>query len=983
MEFGILGPLRAVADGRDVDIGGPRQRRILAALLLSPNRPVDMARLADVAWAGDPPATARRQVQNSVAVLRSALTRAGAVIETRGDGYLLRVGPDDVDALVFDRLVARGRAEGDTGLLRQALGLWRGPALAGLGGAVLERAAAGLDERRLSVQEECIDLELAAGAHERVLPELRRLVFEHPSRERFVGQLMTAAQRCGRRAEALDAYRELAALLAEHLGIDPSPDLRRLHEAMQAEIPSQLPSDVPRFTGRTGDLDWLDRALCAGTTVAAVTGTAGVGKTALALRWAHRVRDRFPDGQLYVNLRGYAQAPPLRPIDALAGFLRAFGVAAERVPTDVDEAIALLRGVLDGRRVLVVLDNAAGAEQVRPLLPAGSGSLALVTSRDALAGLAARGAVRRTLDVLTRAEAHDLLTGLLGAGRVGAEPVAVAELASLCAYLPLAVRIAAANLPDRESLGAYTSRLRAGNRLAALQVEGDREAAVRVAFELSYTGLPARARRLFRLLGLVPGSDVTAEAAAALAGGSVAEVRPLLERLDAAHLIDEHAPGRYGFHDLLRLYAAELAGTETEAEPATARLYGWYLRAATVADAMLYPGTLHLPDRPSTVDGPVPCFEDHASALAWLDTERPNLVAAVTHASAHGPRPMAWLLCDALRRYLYVRGYLVDLLTVGRAGLAAATAEGARAAQAICHLCIGNHYQYRNRYADAVEHLSWLRDTGREIDWAEAQTSAQGQLGAVYAMMGRPRQAVEQLTEALAVNRRLGVTIGMSNDHALLGMVHRELGELERAHEYLTEALRLYREIGSRVGEAGTLDTLGQTYHNMGRFDEAFETLTRALELMRETGVPDGEADVLRLLGALHRDRGRYEQAVECAEASLAVARRIGSRRYSADALNVLASVHDRLGCHRAAIDARREALRLAESSGDRYPALEAMVGLAGALCHDGRLDEALEIADTALAYTVDAEYRLLTEDAQAILAEIHLARQDAKIQSR
>src|SRR5439155_1002930 len=348
---------------------------------------------------------------------------------------------------------------------------------------------------------------------------------------------------------------------------------------------------------------------------------------------------------------------------------------------------------------------ASGAEQVRPLLPAGSGSLALVTSRDALAGLAADGAVPRTLDVLTRDEAHDLLTGLLGAARVGAEPVAAAELAHLCAYLPLAVRIAAANLPDRESLGAYTARLRAGNRLAALEVEGDREAAVRVAFELSYAGLPAPARRLFRLLGLIPGSDVTAEAAAALAGGSVAEVRPVLERL-----------------------------------------------------------------------------------------------AAVIHAAANGPRPMAWLLCDAMRRYLYVRGYLVDLLAVGRAGLAAATAEGARAAQAICQLTIGNHYQYRNRYDEAVEHLSQLRDIGREIGWAEARSSALSQLGAVYAMMGRPRRAVEQLTEALTVNRRLGITIGLSNDNALLGMVYRDLGELDLAREYLTEALRLYREIGSRVG---------------------------------------------------------------------------------------------------------------------------------------------------------------------------------------
>jgi hypothetical protein len=379
------------------------------------------------------------------------------MIDTGAAGYSIRVGRDEMDALVFDRMVADARAAGDAKLMREALALWRGPALAGLGHTgPLALGAAGLEEKRLAALEDCLDLELAAGRDESVIAELSTLVAAHPLRERLVGQLMTALHRAGRTAEATAVYADLSARLADELGIDPGAELRRVYDSIRgtapgnAMRPAQLPADVSAFAGRTGELARLDRVLASGPAggtvlISAIAGTAGVGKTALAVHWAHRVRNRFPDGQLHVNLRGYAPTEPMRPLDALAQFLRALGVPAEAIPTDVDQAAAMYRSALAGKRALVLLDNAASADQVRPLLPGDDASLVVVTSRDQLDQL---GAGRLTLDVLAPDEARDLLVRVLGERRVRAEPEAADELAKLCGYLPLALRIASANLAD-------------------------------------------------------------------------------------------------------------------------------------------------------------------------------------------------------------------------------------------------------------------------------------------------------------------------------------------------------------------------------------------------------------------------------------------------------------------------------------------------------------------------------------------------------
>jgi hypothetical protein len=391
-----------------------------------------------------------------------------------------------------------------------------------------------------------------------------------------------------------------------------------------------LPADVTAFTGRRRQLEALDGLLESGAdttavVISAIAGTAGVGKTGLAVHWAHRVRDRFPDGQLYVNLRGYAPTPPASPLEALAGVLRALGVAAEQVPVETEQAAGLYRTLLADKRMLVLLDNARDPDQVRPLLPGGPGSLVVVTSRHRLSGLVVKeGACRLTLDVLTPEEANQLLARLLGETRVHAEPAAAAELARACAHLPLALRIAAATLADRPqlSIAGYVAELGQGDRLGALAVDGDEQAAVRAAFDLSYAALAPGARRLFRLLGLVPGPEVTADAAAALTGTLPERAARLLDRLAAAHLIDQDTAGRFAFHDLLRLYAAERArheDTGEERKAATRRLLDWYLHTVDAAARMLYPDKLRLPLPLAEAPRPATPFADHRGALAWCE----------------------------------------------------------------------------------------------------------------------------------------------------------------------------------------------------------------------------------------------------------------------------------------------------------------------------------------------------------------------------
>src|SRR5580693_8151217 len=625
-----------VRDGtRQVSVSAPRQRVLLAALLLSAGQVVSLDTLAETLWEGGPPAGARGALHSAVQRLRSTLGPAGAsLIETRPPGYLIKADGAGLDIREFSVLAARGHAAAEAGtwaeaasLLREALGRWRGEPLADVPSQVLrDREVPPLAEQRLHALAARIDADLHLGRHGEVVAELRQLVADHPLQEQFHAQLMLSLYRAGRQADALAAYQVVRRVLADQLGIDPGPELRLLHQRILgadrelllpagAELPGSLPAApsapaaqgarppapgqvVPRqlpaatrhFAGRDGALKEL-AGLAAeaaegspATVLAVITGTAGIGKTTLALHFAHRAAGQFPDGQLYVNLRGFDPAgSPVTAEEALRLLLDALSVPAVRVPLGLDAQAGLYRSLLAGQRMLVLLDNARDAEQVRPLLPASPGRLVIVTSRNQLTSLvAAEGAAPLTLDVLTDGEAHELLGRCLGPERVADDPSAAGALIQLCARLPLALSIAAARTysQPRLSLAALTADLRdARSRLDALDA-GHATANVRAVLSWSYQQLDPPAARLFRLLGLHPGPDISAAAAASVAGLPLDEGRRALVELTRAHLLAEHVPGRFSCHDLLRAYAAELtqsSDTEAERRAATGRMFDHYL----------------------------------------------------------------------------------------------------------------------------------------------------------------------------------------------------------------------------------------------------------------------------------------------------------------------------------------------------------------------------------------------------------------------
>ena len=610
MEFQLLGPIEARSEQGAVVLGGALSRSILAALLLQPNRTVPTKQLIDAAWGESPPAGARTLVQNRVSTLRRILREArpeDELITTMGSGYLMQLEAGQLDVEVFtnraanaDRLAESGDPAGAADELAAALALWRGPALDGVTTPYLKTAAQRLEEQRLRAWERRIRLDVSLGRHADLVPELTGLADAHPYHETFHALLMLVLYRTGRHADALAAYRRTRSTLTGQLGLEPSGLLQRLHDAiLRADIwaaqsiadqlgcattptpgtelersagtpvPRTLPADDAAFTGRAEELAALDDALAATgdraskpVAIWTVTGMAGVGKSTLTVHWAHRVADRFPDGQLYLNLRSHGSDEPMPAAEALLALLGALGARPDRRPGDVDDLATLYRSTMAGRRVLTVLDNASSAEQIRCLLPGGPGCVVVVTSRDRLSALVAReGAHRLVLDVFRPDEAHALLRTTLGEERVCAEPAATEDLARACAYLPLALRIAATQLADRpyRTIAEQVDRLARGNKLNALTIDGDDEVAVRSAFDHSYVAMPPDAQRMFGRLGLVPDLELTAPIAAAAAGVTVPEAERLLDRLAAEHLINERHAGHYDLHDLVRSYAKERA----------------------------------------------------------------------------------------------------------------------------------------------------------------------------------------------------------------------------------------------------------------------------------------------------------------------------------------------------------------------------------------------------------------------------------------
>jgi DNA-binding SARP family transcriptional activator len=603
----LLGPVEVWSAGAWRQPDRPQQRLVLALMALRAGQVVPVGELIGAVWAETPPRSARASMQVLVTRLRRVLAGTpGSKLERRGEGYRLHLEPGRLDVHRFRWLAKAGREAADcrtaVAAFDEALALWRGPALADVPGtAKIEAIRSGLAEEHLSALQDRISALLGCGLEWEAAAELPGLLARNPLAERLAGMLMVALYRCGQQADALKVFREVRARLVAELGIEPGPELQHMHQRIltgdpdltalplargqavppasaggpvpaprvQRVVPRQLPTAPSHFAGRTAELQALTKLANgsgdAGGTVmiSAISGTAGVGKSTLAVYWGHQVAGAFPDGQLYVNLRGFGPSgPPVTSAEAIKGFLAAYQVPSAAVPAGLDTLAGLYRSMLAGTRTLVVLDNARDVDQVRPLLPASPGCLVLVTSRNQLAGLVtSEGARLVTLDVLPEAEAHELLVSRLGPSQVTAEHDAVTELARLCAGLPLALGIAATRAAARPdfALTALAAELRDGQgRLDALDT-GDATGSLREVFSWSHQQLSHSAGRLFRLMSVHPGPDMSVQAAASIAGIAVPDAQRGLSELTNASLVAERSPGRYGCHDLLRAYAAEQA----------------------------------------------------------------------------------------------------------------------------------------------------------------------------------------------------------------------------------------------------------------------------------------------------------------------------------------------------------------------------------------------------------------------------------------
>ncbi|GIE93017.1 AfsR/SARP family transcriptional regulator [Paractinoplanes rishiriensis] len=878
MRFGVLGPLVILDDDGVRPVPVARHRSLLAALLLQAGRAIPLDELAEVVWDGDPPPGARATLRNYMKLLRRSVgPRAAARLITRAPGYLVEAGDDELDLRQFTGLVATGRdaaRAGDWPAARERLGaaldLWRGPAFADVTARSIQQGeAAHLHEQRLQALEWRIEADLRLGRHDELVGELQRLTGQEPLRERFAEQLMLALYRAGRQADALAAYRTVRATLDAELAVEPGPALQTLHRrildadpalaapAVAADRPAQLPLDLRGFAARDGELAVLDDLLATAAgrptavVITAVSGTAGVGKTVLAVHWAHRVAGRFPDGQLYVNLRGFDRDDArVEPAEALRGFLEAMAVPPARIPAGLAERAALYRSTLAGRRMLVLLDNARDEDQVRPLLPGSSACVVLVTSRNQLPGLiAAEGAHPMLLDVLDPAGCRRLLAERIGTARLGADPAAVDAIVDRCARLPLALAVVAARAV---TYPAFPLRELA-DELGALDTFG-----VRAVFDASYRALPAPAARMFRLLGLHPGPHLSAGAAAGLAGLPAAETRAVLAELVRANLIAEYRPGRYAFHDLLRAYAAELAGTDSAADraAATRRVLDHYLHTAHRAALLLRPHR-----DPIELAPPAPGVEperpaDRDAALAWFTAEEPVLLGAVSWAAATGFDGYVWRLAWAGSEYFERKGRWQEHLAVHHAARDAAERAGEPVGLAHAYRGLGLVNARLNRYDEANAYLELALAQSREIGDRPGQARTHNNLGWVLEVQGRYREAIEHATRAYELYRELGHDAGQANALNNIGWYHALDEDFAAAVQRCEQALAVHTAIGDRNGQAATLDSIGYAQHRLGEHGRAIASYRRAVDLFAEEGSRYMAATTLINLGDAYAAAG-------------------------------------------------------------------------------------------------------------------------------
>lgn len=929
VQLRLLGPVEVWA-GRAFDVGEPRRRTVFASLLMDVGTIVPSYVLVERVWGQVPPRQAVKTLGTHVTRIRRVLERvAGGVASTgvastgvgqvdgatvpigvaaAAGGYRLDVDRDLVDVHVFRRLVREARQTDDVNdrvtLLQEAVGLWRGEPLTGLAGDWADRTREQLDRERLDAVTLWAEAEIGVGNAEATIAPLSELADNHRLHEPLTAALMRALAAAGRPTEALERCAVHRQWLADEYGTDQSAALRQLYEAILRSdgrstpaksvpsptrspvepaldpvrphvAPAQIPAEVAAFAGRARELARLDRLLPEPNrptaAVCAVYGTAGVGKTALVAHWARRVAAQFPDGQLYANLRAFGPASDaVDPVHVVRGFLHALGVPPGGVPPQPDEQAALYRSMLAGRRVLIVLDNVRDSAQVRPLLPGHRGCLVIVTSRTQLTGLiAADGAVPVAVDVLNPNEARELLSRRLDEDRLAAEPGAVDDIIRGCARLPLALALVAAHALIRPttSLATLAEHLRRDSRWNTLSSD-DPAVDVRAVLSWSYRSTSPAAQRLFRLLAVHPGPDITVTATASLAAMSAMSVHQQLAELVQASLVTEHGTGRFDLHDLLRAYAAELP--DRDRPGATRRLLDHYLHTAAAADDVLQGGQ-HTPLGEPAAGALPEVIVDARHAWSWFTAEEQVLLAVLDHAVEHRHDAHVCHLAWAVWDFFLLRGSWQTLASIGFAALAAA----------------------------------------QRLDDPELTAQFRVQLGSLHLLLGNPAHADCELREGLRQYQDINDGRGTVRAHNALASLREQQGDPHQALDHAYQALRLCETINHPRGLARALNSIGRLHGVLGAHDQMLKHCTRARDVFQQAADRQGEAAAWDNLGQAHHRLGAYDEAITCYGHSIALNHHHGGRYHEAVTLDHLAQTHIAVADQAAAERSWRQALAI------------------------------------------------------------------------
>jgi DNA-binding SARP family transcriptional activator len=918
LRLAILGPVAGSRGGVPVALGPVRQRAVLTLLVLHADAGLSRADIVDALWGGNPPGTAATMVHGYITRIRGLLGHDERVcaatpgqkraLSWDGARYRLAPGAVESDLTEFARLAdlaGQASASGDAAQAcqryEQSLRLWRAEPAADIELLRGHPAMIELSQRRTALIVDYAATAETAGLHEQVLGHLQALAGRAPLDERVHARLMIALAATGQQATALGIYENLRRRLDDELGMPPGRELAGAHLRVLRQqaapppaqrptparppVPRQLPVAPRHFAGRSCELHALSRLLSPPggdppgvVVIAAIGGTAGIGKTALTVHWAHQIAERFPDGQLYINLRGFdPSGTPVAPADAIRRFLDALRVPANQIPSTAEAQEDLDRSLLADRRMLIVLDNAHDAGQVRPLLPGGPGCLVLVTSRSQLTSLVAvEGAHPVTLDLLNPADARALLARRLGPARIVAEADGVTELTELCAGLPLALAIAAARaaMRPRLPLATLVRELRnATGRLDALET-GNADVSVRAVFSWSYQRLAAPTARMFRLLGIHPGPDISAPAAASLAGIPLDQALQALGQLTRTHLLTEHAPGRFAFHDLLRAYAAERAAAE-DSQPqrraATHRMLDHYLHTAYAAALVLHSHRdtiILVPAQPGVTPEAMAGYEQ---AMAWFDAEHRVILATIDQAVSAGFDTHGWQIPLTLTTFFDRRGYWRSYPTAQQTALASAQRLGDREAQALVHRSLGHASTQVGSYQDAVRHYEQALDLYRQLGDREGQARVLLGLGFTHDRQGQYRRALAHCLQALDVYKTLGDRARQASILNNIGWCHVRLGSYQEALACCQQAIDLHQELGYQHGEANAWDTLGCAHDHLGRHSEAVACYQEALALLRKLDDRHLPAEVLTHLGDAHRSNGEPQLAREAWQQALAV----------------------------------------------------------------------------------------------------------------